>query len=145
MLTHLRAEAAQFFRFAVVGGTGFIIDAGLLTILHDGFGLDPFSARVISMSISALTTWRLNRGLTFGASERSQATEGMRYAIVAASAAGLNYLVYAAALILIPGLKPIIALLAATAAAMGFSYLGYSRFVFQAQRSPLTEINAGRR
>ena len=88
------SEAARFVRFAFVGGIGFLIDAGLLALLHYGAGLDPFSSRLISISVSAFTTWRLNRSLTFGASDRSQAKEGFRYAIVAGGTAGFNYLVY---------------------------------------------------
>ncbi len=124
------SEARRFLRFALVGGTGFVIDAGLLAILHHGAGLDPFLARLISISASAFTTWRLNRNLTFGASGLSQASEGLRYGIVAALTTGLNYLVYAAALLLWPALPPLAAAVIATLAGMGFSYAGYSRLVF---------------
>ena len=126
----LAAEAGRFFRFALVGGTGFLIDAGLLVALHNGVGLDPFTARLISIIASAFTTWRLNRGLTFGASERSQAVEGIRYATVAVLTAAFNYCLYALALMVWPSLPPIAAMIGATAAAMLFSYAGYSRFVF---------------
>lgn len=130
------SEAARFIRFALVGGIGFLIDAGLLALLHYGAGLDPYSARLISITASAFTTWRLNRSLTFGASDRSQASEGFRYALVAAATAGFNYLVYAALLLTFPSLPPISAAVAATLAAMFFSYAGYSRLVFQ--RAPAT-------
>lgn len=126
----LKAEAARFLRFALVGVAGFALDAALLAALHDGFGLDPFSARLVSISIAAFTTWRFNRVLTFGASDRHQAVEGARYATVASLAAGLNYLVYASALILWRDMPPFAALVVGTAVAMGFSYVGYSRFVF---------------
>jgi putative flippase GtrA len=127
----VKAEIARFLRFALVGGIGFVIDAGLLALLHHGAGLDPFSARLISISASAFTTWRLNRSLTFGASDRSQAGEGLRYALVAGLTAGLNYVLYVVALIIWPGLPPVAAAVGATLAAMFVSYAGYSRFVFQ--------------
>jgi len=126
----VKSEAARFLRFALVGGTGFLIDAGLLAALHNGGGLDPFSARLVSISASAFTTWRLNRSLTFGASDRSQASEGFRYAIVAGVTAAFNYLLYALALIVWPALPPVAAAVGATLAAMFLSYAGYSRFVF---------------
>jgi len=126
----LAAEATRFVRFALVGGAGFLVDAGLLALLHHGAGLDPFTARLISITASASTTWRLNRGLTFGASDRSQAAEGIRYGMVAALTAGFNYCLYALALIAWPDLPPIAAMIGATIGAMLFSYLGYSRFVF---------------
>jgi putative flippase GtrA len=145
MLGMMRAEATQFIRFGLVGGTGFLLDAGLLMILHDGLGLDPFTARLISISVSAFTTWRLNRGLTFGASERPQAEEAVRYAAVAIAAAGFNYLVYALALIVSPSIPPIAALIGATIAAMGLSYAGYSRFVFQGPRTTRASPSSQRR
>ena len=137
------AEARRFFRFALVGGTGFIIDAGLLALLHHGGGLDPFLSRLISISAGAFTTWRLNRGLTFGASGLSQAREGLRYGAVAALAAGINYLIYAAALLLWPALPPLAAAVMATLAAMCFSYAGYSRLVFSGAGSGASDATAG--
>ncbi len=145
MLRHAKFEVALFFRFALVGGIGFLIDAGLLAALHYGAGLDPFSARLVSISASAFTTWRLNRSLTFGASERSQAREGFRYALVAGLTAALNYLLYALALIVWPDLPPIAVAVGATLAAMGFSYAGYSRFVFQGAPTVLGAPSSQRR
>jgi putative flippase GtrA len=139
------SEAARFLRFALVGGIGFVIDAGLLALLHYGVGLDPYSSRLISISASAFTTWRLNRSLTFGASDRSQANEGLRYALVAAATAGFNYAVYAALLLAFSALAPIAAAVVATCAAMFFSYAGYSRLVFQGARATLGERGSQRR
>jgi putative flippase GtrA len=139
------SAAARFFRFALVGGIGFLIDAGLLAFLHHGAGLDPFTSRLISIGASAFTTWRLNRSLTFGASDRSQAREGFRYALVAAATAGFNYLVYAALLLAFSSLPPIAAAIAATLAAMFFSYAGYSRLVFQGTRTTLGAPSSQRR
>ena len=140
-----RAEAAQFLRFAFVGGAGFIVDAGLLAILHHKLGLDPFTSRLISICAAGVTTWRLNRGLTFGASGMSQAAEGMRYAVVAVLIVALNYLIYSAALMLWPVLPPLLAAVGATIAAMGFSYFGYSRFVFHGDRPTVLAPNSHRR
>jgi putative flippase GtrA len=127
---HFGREAARFLRFATVGGVGFLVDAGLLAALHHGAGLDPFTSRLVSICAAAFTTWRLNRSLTFGASPASQATEGLRYAAVALLTACLNYVLYAALLLVWPGVPPVAAAVAATLAAMAFSYAGYSRFVF---------------
>lgn len=132
------AGPAHLARFAFVGGVGFVVDTGCLAILHHGGGLDPFSARVISITAATLTTWRLNRTLTFGASATSQLSEGFRYGAIASAAAVLNYILYAAALLLWPALPPVAAVIAATSVAMGFSYFGYSRFVFQGARSAVS-------
>lgn len=130
------SEVERFLRFAIVGGSAFVIDAGLLVLLHNGAGLDPYSSRLISICVAAFFTWRVNRLITFGASPSSQATEGIRYATVAGLAACLNYLVYAAALLAWNGLPPVAAAVIATLAAMSFSYLGYSRFVFYGSSPP---------
>ncbi len=142
-MPQMASEAARFLRFALVGGTGFLVDSGLLAALHYGAGLDPFSARLISISVAAFTTWRLNRSLTFGASQRSQAVEGFRYALVAGITAAFNYAVYALALILWPALPPIAAVVLATLAAMLLSYAGYSRFVFAGAAGAATVATGG--
>ena len=145
MLARARSEAPRFLRFAIVGAIGFAIDAGLLAGLYHGAGIDPFSSRLVSISASAFTTWRLNRSLTFSASELSQASEGFRYALVAAATAGFNYLVYALLLLGFRGLPPIVAAVLATLAAMFFSYAGYSRFVFSDARTIVGAPSSHRR
>ena len=145
MLALAKLEATRFLRFAIVGAVGFLIDAGLLAALHHGAGIDPFTSRLISISVSAFTTWRLNRSMAFGASDLSQANEGLRYALVATATAGFNYLVYVLLLIGFPGLPPIAAAIAATLAAMFFSYAGYSRFVFSDARTIVGAPSSHRR
>jgi len=135
MLKLIKAEAPTFLRFVIVGGTGFAVDALVLSLLHYGFGLDPFTSRVVSMCTATFTTWRLNRAHTFAESKHSQAHEGVRYATVAALAAGVNYGVYAAALLLWRHMPPILALVAGSGSAMVFSYVGYSRAVFSGPRA----------
>ena len=117
-------------RFGAVGIAGFVTDAAVLsTLVHQG--LDPFSARLISMALAAIVTWRLNRAFTFGASETSQASEGARYVAVAVSAALVNYAIYAGILLAFPDLIPAIALVFSTAVSMWVSYIGYSRVAFR--------------
>jgi putative flippase GtrA len=142
----MRSAATRFFRFALVGGIGFVVDAGALTALHDGVGLNPFTARAVSIVSAAFATWRLNRALTFGASAGSETAEGLRYGLVAALAAAVSYFVYAALLVAWPALAPLAAVVLATLVAMGFSYAGYSRFVFGPARSAVsTPPNSQRR
>ncbi|VVT30573.1 GtrA family protein [Rhizobium sp. EC-SD404] len=116
--------------FGMVGAIGFAVDAGVLASgLY--FGLNPLSARILSIAAALLVTYVLNRTLTFGKSGRSVAAEGLRYGGVGLSSAGLNYLIYAGLLLAFPRLVPLAALVAASAAAALFSYFGYQKLVFR--------------
>ena len=127
----LRAFVGRFFRFGVVGATGFLVDSGVLVILINGFGLDPYSARIFSIIVAVTVTWRLNRSVTFRPSDRGQVREGARYYFVAATTATTNFLIYSALLILIDGLPPVVATAIATIITMFMSYFGYSQVVFK--------------
>lgn len=117
-------------RFVAVGGAGFVVDATVLGLLLAFTPLDPFTARFISIAVALTVTWQLNRHLTFGASSRPVAVEGARYGGIGAATSVVNYLVYALVIWAAPGLSPLIALAIGSVVAMAFSYLGYSRLVF---------------
>ena len=116
--------------FAVTGGAGFFVDAGVLALLLRATSLGPFLARVAAIAAAMLFTFWLNRTFTFGRSAHSLGAEGARYGSVGLSAALLNYAVYSAIVIACPGLWPVFAAALASLAAMVWSFLGYSRFVF---------------
>jgi putative flippase GtrA len=121
----------RFAIFAMVGGTGFVVDAAVLLLLLRGGWADPFTARLVAIFVAMSVTWALNRTVTFGPSGRHPAAEGLRYGSVGLAASGVNYAVYALALILVPTLSPLAALVVGSAAAMVFSYLGFARLVFR--------------
>ena len=116
--------------FAVAGGTGLLVDAGVLALLLSATPLGPFAARVVSILTAMAMTWMINRRLTFGRSGRSLASEGARYGGVGATSAALNYLLYSGILLAVPSTPPVLALAAASALAMLWSWFGYSRLVF---------------
>jgi putative flippase GtrA len=117
-------------RFGLVGLAGFGVDAGLLLVLHDQLSFGALEARLASISIALLTTWRLNRSLTFGRSGTGQMAEGARYGAVAITVAACNYGFYWVLLSMFAGIPPVVAAALATGAAMGLSFAGYSRLVF---------------
>jgi putative flippase GtrA len=121
----------KIFWFALAGGTGFIVDAGVLMLLLHFTSLGPFGARAISIPMAMVTTWIVNRNFTFDRSGRSLAVEGFRYGSIGVTSALLNYALYSALLVSTPILRPTVALVLASAAATGFSFFGYSRFVFR--------------
>lgn len=120
----------RFLRFGLVGACGFLADAGALTLLVHGLAIDPFLARVFSIGIALSVTWLLNRTFTFPKSRRGVAVEGMRYSGIGVGSSLVNYIVYSATLMLLPAISPLAALVAGSAAALIFSYFGYSRLVF---------------
>lgn len=121
----------KLFAFAFAGGTGMIVDLGVLRLLIE-MGATPFLARIPAIGLAMATTWFINRNFTFGASGRSVRAEGSRYATIAIIGAFLNYAIYSAILIVTPdGFLPEFATIIAVGIVTIFSYLGYSRFVFK--------------
>jgi putative flippase GtrA len=121
---------SRILRFAVVGGIGFVADAAMLALLMAATPLGPFLSRLVSIGFALAVTWLCNRHMTFQPSSRGLAAEGARYGGVGVTTSVVNYLVYCGLLIVLPGLPVLAALVAASAAAMTLSYLGYSRLVF---------------
>ena len=117
--------------FVVAGGTGFAVDAGVLSLLLAFTPIGPFLARAIAIAVAMAATWALHRTFTFGRSDRPLVEEGVRYGSVGLLSAVVNYALYSALLVSIPELRPLAALLLASFAAMAFSFFGYARFVFR--------------
>ena len=117
-------------RFGLVGGLGFLTDAAILQSLLATTLLDPISARLVSIGLALFVTWLLNRYLTFAPSSRGTVVEGARYGGIGIASSALNYAVYAALILAVPSMVPLAALAIASVIAMGFSFLGYSRLVF---------------
>lgn len=124
------ARLARLASFVVAGASGFLTDAGVLHLLITYTTVGPYLARGLSIALAMMVTWQINRRMTFGNSGRSGLDEGVRYTFVGLLGAVLNYAVYASLIYTIPVIQPVAALIAASLAAMAFSYFGYSRFVF---------------
>ncbi|WP_237152722.1 GtrA family protein [Oryzibacter oryziterrae] len=121
----------RIIRFATVGGTGFVVDAGITEALVY-LGLSPYLARVLAVAAAIAVTYALNRRFTFktGASDARRGRERAAYLAVSLASIALNYAVYAAAIYLIPGLQPVIGVAFGSGVAMFTNYFGYSRLVF---------------
>lgn len=120
-------------RFLGVGGLGLIADLAVFTAVI-GHGVPPLTARLISLSIATLITWRLNRALTFDHSGRRPADEALRYATVAAAAQAVSYAVFAALVITVFRPVPQLAVLCGAAAGAAVSYSGQALFAFRPNR-----------
>jgi putative flippase GtrA len=120
-------------RFLGVGGLGLITDLAVFTVVID-HGVPPLAARLVSLAVATLITWRLNRALTFDHSGRRPADEAMRYAAVAAAAQAVSYALFAALVISVFRAIPQFAVLCGAAAGAAVSYSGQAMFAFRPDR-----------
>ncbi len=81
--------------FGLVGVVGFIVDSGILYLLKASLGL--YYGRLLSFICAVLTTWILNRHLTFRkrASGLSLTHEFSRYLGLMLGGGAVNYASYA--------------------------------------------------
>lgn len=87
----------QLWKFALVGGVGFVIDFGVFNllratvlspeVLHEG----PILAKVASTSLAIVANWLGNRYWTFGPHRRNDsATEAFEFLIVSLAGMGVG-------------------------------------------------------
>jgi putative flippase GtrA len=118
----------MFLRFLVVGGSGFLIDAGLTQLLLV-LGIEPWLARIPAILTAMTFTWLANRQFTYRVETSRSVREAGRYALVAVFTALINYALYI--LFVTMGLWPVAAVALATAVQTVLSFHGYRLFVFR--------------
>lgn len=118
----------MFFRFMLVGGTGFLIDAGI-TYLLVLLEIAPWLARIPAIALAMVYTWTANRYFTYKVNQARTINEAIRYALVALTMAAINYLIYLA--LLRYDIWPIAAVTIATACQTILSFHAYRRLVFR--------------
>jgi putative flippase GtrA len=91
--------AGQILRFTIVGGLGFVLDAGILKALVH-FQLHPAIARVGSLAAAVTFTWWANRSLTFEPGRAPSWREFGAYVLSSLVGMMINYGVYSLALAL---------------------------------------------
>jgi putative flippase GtrA len=122
--------------FLFSGGTAFVIDAGLTTGLIRFASFNPFAARFVAILVAMVAAWLMHRRITFNVRNAPNWREFGRFATVAWSANALNYVVYAAILLVRPATLPFLALVASTIVATFFSYAGFRLGVFREPPPP---------
>ena len=125
----------QFIKFSMVGGVGFVVDAGSLTLLTVYGGLDPVTARVISMfALGMTTTWLLNRSFTFRDQRGgSLLTEYLRFAAANAIGNSLNFGIHTLLVETLPTFHayPVLGAVVGTAVGLVFNFTSSKYFVFR--------------
>lgn len=118
----------MFLRFLMVGGLGFLIDAGL-TYVMIRLRVESWLARIPAMLLAMAFTWLANRHFTFEVKRARSINEGLRYAAVGMAMAMFNYAAY---LIFVHyGMWPVTAVTVATACQTIISFYAYNHLVFR--------------
>ena len=122
-----------FTAFLLVGGVGFLVDAGILATLVHGYDWGDYSARLVSFPVAVIITWLLNRRFAFssGATTR-RGREYTRYLAVQTCGSLINFMVYSACIATIPIMDqwPVLALAVGVMVQIPFNFIGMQKFVF---------------
>lgn len=125
----------KFLGFGIVGGIGFVIDGGILTLLSETADMNIYLARGLSFVVAVFVTWLLNRTYVFSAAlvkgvERRQ--EYVNYFVVQVGGALLNLGIFAGIIASFPVLRtsPIIPFAISSLVAMVFNFTGARYWVF---------------
>jgi dolichol-phosphate mannosyltransferase len=73
----------QLGKFGVVGGSGYVVNLGVYTILLKGFGVHYLAAATVSFVVAASWNYGWNRHWTFREQRGHFAYQGMRFFAVA--------------------------------------------------------------
>jgi putative flippase GtrA len=134
-----------FLRFGVVGGVGFLVDAGVLYAVTQGIlRLDPFTGQAIAFAAAVLVTWLLNRTWTF----RSTAPKGgvrqaALYIGVQCAGLGATFSVYSLVIVLFNTPKPwlVVPLALGAIAGLCVNFLGAKHLAFR-RTTPRSDVVA---
>lgn len=124
--------------FIVVGTLGFMVDAGVVTLLAAA-GAGPWLARLVSFAVAVSTTWVLNRRYTFRhrSPRHNSSRKNFGYYVAACLVGGgLNLGTYALLVSRVPLFAEVLALAVAAGsiAGMGANFLLARYWIFGGQR-----------
>jgi putative flippase GtrA len=128
-----RGYARHYGGFLLAGLSALATDTVMLALLTRVAGVSPFIARPFGIALAMIVSWQINRTITFAATAPPSIAEFSRFAGVSVTSQIVNYAVFAALLLAIPGLMPELALLAASLVSMFVSYVGFRYGVFGAR------------
>jgi putative flippase GtrA len=125
-------------RFIVVGGIGFLVDAGVLTLAVRHLYASVYEARALSFTMAVLATWLLNRTFVFATGEDASPilAEYGRYFTTQVIGALSNLLVFAALIEAFPRLAstPVVPLAVGAVLGALVNYAGSAWWVFRPKR-----------
>jgi putative flippase GtrA len=115
--------------FTLVGAAGFLIDAGILLLLANVFGVNIYVARLLSWPAVATFTWLLNRTLTFRDRDTALLRQWLTF-LAANTGGGLINICLSSALIA-AHVAPIPAIACGSLAGLLWNFLSSRGFVFR--------------
>jgi len=130
----------QMLRFGIVGGIGFLVDAGVLYLMLT-WCLGPYGGRVVSFLAAATATFILNRSFTFrrdSPSDTHPAGEWLFYLGLMVIGGLVNYGIYAAAVALSEQVHrtPVIGVALGSIAGMAINFWTSKTMVFERKARP---------
>ena len=133
----IRSNGRQARNFAMIGGIGFVVDGGFLTLLNSVFEFDLIPSRVASFSAAVTVTWFLNRRRTFADRKDPRAArEWGRYVVVNSIGAALNMGIFFWLVHHYSSLAkiPLVPLAIASSIALVFNFLASKHIAFRRQQ-----------
>src|SRR5436309_84182 len=83
----------QLVRFSIVGGTGYVINLAVYSVLVEALSVDYIPAAVLAFCVTVTNNFLLNRYWTFKATHRRAAFQAPRFLVVSLIALGFNLIV----------------------------------------------------
>jgi dolichol-phosphate mannosyltransferase len=135
MLDRARLDSAiQAAKFCIVGGSGYVVNLTVYSILLELVGLNYVLAALGAFAVAVVNNYTWNRLWTFSASKDGIASEGLRFVAVAGGALGANVALLHAFVGL--GIAAIPAQAGAILLATPMNYLGCKLWAFRDASRP---------
>ena len=131
-------ELARFIKFCLVGGSGVVVNLGILWLLTDFGGVNDKLSSALAIETSIITNFILNNYFTF-ADRRPQGVRGffaclLRFNVVSLAGAGINWGIYVL-LTSLSGIYYVVAQAIGIAVAMLWNYLVNNWWTWKQRRS----------
>ncbi|MHB1261355.1 MAG: GtrA family protein [Thermoplasmatota archaeon] len=128
----------RFLRFALVGASGVVVNALLLLLLVERFHSPVLLASLLSIEVSTLSNWALNRAWTWKDRAGGWASLG-RYHAVAVGGMAIQWTILGFAVHAL-GVHYLLGSLMGVAAATAWNFLGNDRLAFALQDGPTSRL-----
>lgn len=124
-----RASWWQLVKFGLVGGSGYLINLAVFSLLSGDLGLHQALAAVGAFCVAVTNNFVWNRHWTFAAKDGHAGFQAVRFFAVSVAALAINLIVLEA-LLLATSLGELAAQAIAVAVAMPFNFLGNKLWTF---------------